>query len=82
METVDLRTMPGMIKVGGVLSSVGGIIALALYEGPALKISHLHHNSNKNGLHDAHQSKYWVLGTSLVFLCYVVMSLWLVLQVS
>lgn len=84
METLNLRTSHGMAKASGILLCVGGVIVLALYQGPALKSPNHHqllsHHASAAAAH-AHSGKNWALGIFLMTTSVVIWSLWTVQQV-
>ena len=88
METLKLRTVHGMAKASGILLCVGGVVALALYQGPQLK-SFNHHPLLLHGgtrgvaaIPRAHSEKNWALGIFLMTASVVIWSLWTVQQVT
>ncbi|KAM0868676.1 hypothetical protein ACQ4PT_041164 [Festuca glaucescens] len=81
METLKLKTVHGMAKASGILLCVGGVVALALYQGPQLK-SFNHHpllHSTSKAVHE-HPEKNWALGIFLMTASVVIWSLWTVKQ--
>ncbi|CAM0906108.1 unnamed protein product [Alopecurus aequalis] len=81
METLKLKSVHGMAKFLGILLCIGGVVALALYQGPQLK-SFNHHpllqNTRKGA--DGHPEKNWALGIFLMTASVVIWSLWTVKQ--
>ncbi|KAE8803628.1 WAT1-related protein [Hordeum vulgare] len=70
-----------MAKASGILLCVGGVVALALYQGPQLK-SFNHHpllHSSSTAVH-ARPEKNWALGIFLMTASVVIWSLWTVKQ--
>lgn len=81
METLNLKSVHGMAKASGILLCIGGVIVLAMYQGPEFK-SFNHHQL----LHQAstvaheHSKKNWALGIFLMTTSVVIWSLWTVQQ--
>ena len=86
METVTVKTVPGIAKVAGILVCMAGVVTLAFYKGPVLKpLFHLHNFQPQSGGQDDHHAssdKTWILGCFLLFFFCVSWGLWLVLQVA
>uniref|UniRef100_M8CNS4 WAT1-related protein n=1 Tax=Aegilops tauschii TaxID=37682 RepID=M8CNS4_AEGTA len=81
METLKL-SVHGMAKASGILLCIGGVVALALYQGPQLK-SLNHHpllHSTGTAVH-ARPEKNWALGIFLMTASVVIWALWTVQQV-
>ena len=85
METVTVKTVPGIAKVAGILVCMAGVVTLAFYKGPVLKPPfNLPFQPHSRGQDDHHASygKTWILGCFLLFFFCVSWGLWLVLQVA
>ncbi|XP_020096599.1 WAT1-related protein At5g64700 isoform X2 [Ananas comosus] len=85
METVKLNRMHGMVKTSGIVLCLAGVITLALYQGPELKLfTHrylLHHTGSRtHGASSTHSKKSWVLGVFLMVMSTAAWALWAVLQ--
>ncbi|VAH29438.1 unnamed protein product [Triticum turgidum subsp. durum] len=83
METLKLKSVHGMAKASGILLCIGGVVALALYQGPQLK-SLNHHpllHSTGTAVH-ARLEKNWALGIFLMTASVVIWALWTVQQVN
>lgn len=84
METVTVKTVPGIAKVGGILVCMAGVVTLAFYQGPALKppFHLLHFQPHSGGGRHSHVSadKTWILGCFLLLVSCICWALWLVLQ--
>uniref|UniRef100_A0ACD5UL33 Uncharacterized protein n=1 Tax=Avena sativa TaxID=4498 RepID=A0ACD5UL33_AVESA len=81
METLKLKSVHGMAKASGILLCIGGVVALALYQGPQLKSLNHHpllHSTGK-AVH-AQPEKNWALGIFLMTASVVIWSLWTVKQ--
>ncbi|KQK15947.1 WAT1-related protein At5g64700 [Brachypodium distachyon] len=81
METLKLKSVHGISKAVGILLCIGGVVALALYQGPQLK-SLNHHPlllSSGSAVH-AHPKKNWALGIFLMTTSVVIWALWTVQQ--
>ena len=81
METLKLKSVHGMAKASGILLCIGGVVALALYQGPQLK-SLNHHpllHSTGTAVH-ARPEKNWALGIFLMTASVVIWALWTVQQ--
>ncbi|KAK9272020.1 hypothetical protein L1049_002389 [Liquidambar formosana] len=84
METVTLRTAPGIAKVAGVMVCIAGVMTLAFYKGPYLKPLFHHplfgfHLIQKHQVH-ASSGKGWIMGCFLMLISQTFWSLWIVLQ--
>uniref|UniRef100_A0ACD5V1P7 Uncharacterized protein n=1 Tax=Avena sativa TaxID=4498 RepID=A0ACD5V1P7_AVESA len=82
METLKLKSVHGMAKASGILLCIGGVVALALYQGPQLKSLNHHpllHSSSSKAVH-AQPEKNWALGIFLMTASVVIWSLWTVKQ--
>ena len=84
METLKLRSVHGIAKASGILLCVGGVIVLALYQGPELKSMNHHqlleHHASAAAAH-AHSNQEWALGIFLMTTSVVIWSFWTVKQV-
>uniref|UniRef100_A0A0E0LLH1 WAT1-related protein n=1 Tax=Oryza punctata TaxID=4537 RepID=A0A0E0LLH1_ORYPU len=84
METLNLKSSHGMAKASGILLCIGGVIVLALYQGPEFKsFNHhqlLHHASAGAAGGGAHSKKDWALGIFLMTTSVVIWSFWTVKQ--
>ncbi|GLT70420.1 hypothetical protein SLA2020_425010 [Shorea laevis] len=83
MEKVNVRMMPGIVKLVGIALCMAGGVILAFYKGPGLKppfhgYFHVHDSSDKD--HNAPSHKNWASGCFLLFVSTVCWALWLVLQ--
>jgi len=83
METLKLRSVHGIAKASGILLCVGGVIVLALYQGPELKSMNHHqllkHHAGAAAAH-AHSNQEWALGIFLMTTSVVIWSFWTVKQ--
>ncbi|XVF58707.1 hypothetical protein PTKIN_Ptkin07bG0087600 [Pterospermum kingtungense] len=82
METVTVKTVPGIAKVGGIVVCMAGVVTLAFYQGPVLK-SPLHLFQSHSGAQDDHHAssgKTWIVGCFLLLVSCICWALWLVLQ--
>lgn len=85
MEKVNLKTIPGVVKIAGIGLCAGGAATIALYKGPFLKLL-LHHHlfSHYSQKHHAlvHGScEMWVKGVLLLLLANTFWGMWIVFQV-
>ncbi|KAL6840601.1 hypothetical protein ACP4OV_029465 [Aristida adscensionis] len=86
METLNLRSVHGVAKASGILLCVGGVVVLALYQGPAFRS--LNHHQLLNRRHGSaaaaavhmHSKNDWALGIFLMTTSVVVWSYWTVQQ--
>nr|XP_019703711.1 WAT1-related protein At5g64700-like [Elaeis guineensis] len=73
-----------VMKVSGVLLLLAGTLEMAFYKGPHIKpLNHhvlLGHGGRETNHPHTHSSRIWVLGTFLMIISNLTMSLWLVLQ--
>ncbi|CAI0555211.1 unnamed protein product [Linum tenue] len=89
METLKVRTKPGMAKLAGILICMGGVVVLAFYKGPHFKVLSLFkHDDDLHG-HDLkpHQNSTsshntWVKGCFLMLFSNLSWGFWLVFQVG
>ncbi|CAN6821609.1 hypothetical protein Bca4012_005471 [Brassica carinata] len=82
METLTVKSIQGTAKLLGITVCMGGVITLALYKGPLLKLPlclHLHHHQNIPG-HVSGGSTSWLKGCVLMVTSNILWGLWLVLQ--
>ncbi|CAK9140146.1 unnamed protein product [Ilex paraguariensis] len=80
---VKLRTIPGLVKIAGIIICMLGAATIAFYRGPYLKLM-LHHHLFRHHTQQ-HQvfvpsSKTWAKGVFLMLLSNTCWGLWLVLQ--
>ncbi|KAG2316864.1 hypothetical protein Bca52824_019986 [Brassica carinata] len=82
METLKIKTIQGIAKLVGITVCMGGVITLALYEGPLLKLPicpHLYQHRKIPG-HISGGSTSWLKGCVLMITSNILWGLWLVLQ--
>ncbi|CAI0555086.1 unnamed protein product [Linum tenue] len=86
METLKVRTKPGMAKLAGILICMGGVAVLAFYKGPHFKVLSLIKHDDLHG-HDLrpHQNpssshNTWVKGCFLMLFSNLSWGFWLVFQ--
>ncbi|KAF8669098.1 hypothetical protein HU200_051422 [Digitaria exilis] len=82
METLKLRSVHGIAKASGILLCVGGVVVLALYQGPELKSMNHHQllQHHANAAAHAFSKKEWALGIFLMTTSVVIWSFWTVKQ--
>ncbi|CAL1379882.1 unnamed protein product [Linum trigynum] len=87
METLKVRTKPGMAKLAGIVICMGGVAALAFYKGPHFKVfsffKHDLHGQSENLSSQAHSSSShntWVKGCFLMLFSNLSWGFWLVFQ--
>lgn len=83
MESVKLKTIPGIVKVAGIAICLGGAATIAFFKGPYLRLLVHHHLFNSHSQEDQGQvpsSSTWIKGVFLMLLSNVFWSLWLVFQ--
>ncbi|WVZ66128.1 hypothetical protein U9M48_015400 [Paspalum notatum var. saurae] len=80
METLKLRSVHGVAKASGILLCVGGVIVLALYQGPQLKSMNHHQLLQHHASAQVYSNKQWALGIFLMTSSVVIWSLWTVKQ--
>lgn len=84
MEKLKIRTGPGLMKVCGVTLCIGGVVTIAFYRGPFLKLL-LHHHLIHNHLQQIQPhlppANTWIKGVFLMLLANLCWAFWLVLQV-
>ncbi|EMS57849.1 Auxin-induced protein 5NG4 [Triticum urartu] len=82
MESLQLKSFHGIVKVSGIVICAAGVTVLALYQGPELK-SIVHHPIFRHPSRvDTHPSRSWILGILLQSLATVMFALWTVFQGS
>ncbi|KAF5745166.1 WAT1-related protein [Tripterygium wilfordii] len=77
MESLKLRTKPGMAKLAGILVCLAGTATLAFYKGPHFQLlchHHLHNNVHVSS------GKSWIKGVFIMLTSNTFFGLWLVLQ--
>ncbi|KAH6810228.1 nodulin MtN21 /EamA-like transporter family protein [Perilla frutescens var. frutescens] len=83
MEKVKIKTSPGLMKVAGVTLCIGGVVTIAFYRGPFLKLL-LHHHLIHNHLPQIQphlpSPNTWIKGVFLMLLANLFWAFWLVLQ--
>ncbi|EPS63767.1 hypothetical protein M569_11017, partial [Genlisea aurea] len=79
MESVNLRRITGIMKIGGVSVCMGGVITIAFYQGPPLNlmVTHHRHHSEEQTI----GTRTWINGVFLMLLANFSWSLWMILQV-
>uniref|UniRef100_A0A803PJA2 WAT1-related protein n=1 Tax=Cannabis sativa TaxID=3483 RepID=A0A803PJA2_CANSA len=87
METLKLRTKPGMAKLLGIIVCISGVSCLAFYKGPSfnhflhLQLFGVHHNSqHRDQYHSSGNS--WIRGVFLMLLSNFFWGIFLVFQVQ
>ncbi|KAL0909780.1 hypothetical protein M5K25_020677 [Dendrobium thyrsiflorum] len=83
METLKLRSLPGISKILGVGICLAGIITIALFTGPHLKpLIKYHPFGHKNNASDSslHSKENWIKGIFLLITANSAWSFWMVLQ--
>uniref|UniRef100_A0A0E0Q957 WAT1-related protein n=1 Tax=Oryza rufipogon TaxID=4529 RepID=A0A0E0Q957_ORYRU len=80
METLNLKSTHGMAKASGILLCIGGVIVLALYQGPEFKSLNHHQLLHHASAAAAHSKKNWALGIFLMTTSVVIWSFWTVKQ--
>ncbi|KAH1245794.1 WAT1-related protein [Glycine max] len=83
IESLKIKTTPGIAKLIGVVACLAGAATFAFYKGPSLKfLSHFHLlDYHKSIQHQGHaQSGAWIKGCFLMLLSNTFFGLWLVLQ--
>ncbi|EAY72968.1 hypothetical protein OsI_00840 [Oryza sativa Indica Group] len=84
VEVIRLKSLSGAAKMAGVVLCVGGVLAIALYAGPAISPVN-HHRAFGGGGHESASATTrtrWVKGTLLMLLSNATWSLWTVLMAS
>uniref|UniRef100_A0A0E0JFF3 EamA domain-containing protein n=1 Tax=Oryza punctata TaxID=4537 RepID=A0A0E0JFF3_ORYPU len=88
VEVIRLRSLSGAAKVAGVVLCLAGVLAIALYAGPAISPLIHHRAFGSGGGHEAWESRSGsagtrlVKGTLLLLLSNATWSLWTVLMAS
>lgn len=83
METLKVKSIQGTAKLVGITVCMGGVITLALYKGPLMKLPlcpHLYHGGQEHH-HGSGGSTSWLKGCVLMVTSNILWGLWLVLQV-
>ncbi|XP_020598407.1 WAT1-related protein At5g64700-like isoform X2 [Phalaenopsis equestris] len=83
IETFRLKSMSGIAKLSGFVLCVTGVMLIALYKGPQLKILNFHQpflQSSGNHNYSTESRLSWILGSFLVFVVAIFWALWTVLQ--
>ncbi|MED6176042.1 hypothetical protein PIB30_084160 [Stylosanthes scabra] len=86
IESLKLKTTPGIAKLIGIVACLGGAATLAFYKGPHLKfLSHYHilnyHKTQQQQQHGHHaQSHTWIKGCFFMLVSNTFWGMWLVLQ--
>lgn len=83
LESFNLKTIPGISKVGGIALCLGGAATIAFYHGPNVRLLVHHHLLNipsPESRGHASSSTTWVKGVFLMLLAYILWSLWIVFQ--
>lgn len=85
MEKVNLKTIPGVVKIAGIGLCAGGAATMAFYKGPFLKLLLQHHlfshYSQKHHTHVHGSGEMWVKGVLLLLLANTFWGMWIVFQV-
>ncbi|KAL6597833.1 hypothetical protein ACP70R_046638 [Stipagrostis hirtigluma subsp. patula] len=80
METLNLNRTHGIVKVSGLVLCSIGVVVLALYLGPELKLF-IHHDLFHHTSHTGtNSSRKWILGIVLQSFADLMWALWAVLQ--
>lgn len=79
MESLKLRTKPGIAKLIGILICMSGVSSLAFYKGPHFKL--LRHLLNPKHPHHLSSGKSWIKGVFIMLLSNFFWGLFLVSQV-
>lgn len=86
MEKLRIKTIPGIMKIAGLVVCLAGVTTLTFYQGPHLKpFYHLHFLEPRNTQNlqpDACFGKKWMIGCLLFFVSITAWGSWLVLQVA
>lgn len=84
METLKLKSLPGLAKVLGVTLCLVGVMTIAFYKGPFLVSPNHHqlgHGNSSAGPQQTHSTGTWIKGSFLLITSNAAWSLWMVLQV-
>ncbi|CAN8277519.1 unnamed protein product [Cochlearia groenlandica] len=84
-ETLKVKSIQGISKLVGITICMGGVITLALYKGPLLKLPlcpHLNYHGHRNipSGHVSAGSTSWPKGCVLMIISNILWGLWVVLQ--
>ncbi|KAI9113961.1 hypothetical protein K1719_015212 [Acacia pycnantha] len=86
IESLKVKTAPGIAKLVGVMVCLGGAATLAFYKGPHWQLLGNHHllgyshNNSNAQAHNSVQSGTWIKGCFLMLLSNTCWGMWLVLQ--
>lgn len=85
MESVKVKSASGMMKIGGIVLCLVGVMLIAFYKGPSIRsfTGHHHpilHGSAKNRHSDGSIDRTWIIGTFLMVLVGLCWASWMVLQ--
>ncbi|XVE86605.1 hypothetical protein DITRI_Ditri18aG0047400 [Diplodiscus trichospermus] len=84
MEVLRLKTSAGIAKLVGIVICLAGVLTLALYKGPHMKLFCIHHlfeHHHSQALHSQSSSgETWIKGCFLMLMSNSCWGLWLVLQ--
>ncbi|CAA7034763.1 unnamed protein product [Microthlaspi erraticum] len=83
IETLKIKSIQGTTKLVGIAVCMGGVITLALYKGPLLKLPicpHLYHGQEHPHRNIAGGSTSWLKGCVMMVISNILWGLWLVLQ--
>lgn len=84
MESVKVRTTPGIAKVAGIVVCMGGAATLAFYKGPHFGPFLQYHLFQNGGIKDhgvpSNYGKTWIKGCFLMLISNTFWGFWLVLQ--
>ncbi|CAN8251611.1 unnamed protein product [Cochlearia groenlandica] len=83
METLKVKSIQGIAKLVGIIVCIGGVITLALYKGPMIKLPlcpHFNNGQEHPPGHVSGGSTSWLKGCVLMITSNILWGLWLVLQ--
>ncbi|CAI0428259.1 unnamed protein product [Linum tenue] len=81
METLKVRTKPGMAKLAGIVICMGGVAALAFYKGPHFKVFSFFKHDLHGQIHSSSShNNTWVKGCFLMLFSNLSWGFWLVFQ--
>ncbi|CAL1409206.1 unnamed protein product [Linum trigynum] len=84
METLKVKTKPGMAKLGGIVICMGGVAVLAFYNGPHFKVLSFHKGLHGHDLrpqqHSSSSHNTWVKGCFLMLFSNLTWGFWLIFQ--
>lgn len=83
LETVSVKSLAGLAKIVGTLTSVGGAILLSLYKGAALThtaSSVQEHTASGTTTTSSSSKGRWMLGSALLLVNCIAFSFWMLLQ--